>query len=252
MRNHRLFGVVTAVLLGMSFFHLSPSSPHHVHHQIPGTHLGGTGMQLASATMAADHEPTALALGEESPIGLLRPSGTEHTLGAIHLVSSPTPSSFSQASLAEGDEMHIGLLRPAGTRYVKLLTAWISYQQAHAPPPPPPPAPAPAPIPTPKPATPVSHLATTRTGITAPATSAAHGGVWASLRQCESGGNYDDDTGNGFYGAYQFAAGTWHGLGYPGLPSAASPAVQDQAAQKLEARSGWGQWPACSRRLGLT
>ena len=81
---------------------------------------------------------------------------------------------------------------------------------------------------------------------------AASSGVWAGLRKCESGGNYADNTGNGYYGAYQFAAGTWHGLGYSGLPSSAPPAVQDQAAQKLQARSGWGQWPACSRRLGLT
>ena len=76
-------------------------------------------------------------------------------------------------------------------------------------------------------------------------------GVWAALRQCESGGNYTTDTGNGYYGAYQFSAGTWHGLGLTGLPSQAPPSVQDQAAVALQARSGWGQWPVCSRRLGL-
>ncbi len=77
------------------------------------------------------------------------------------------------------------------------------------------------------------------------------GGVWAELRQCESGGNYATDTGNGYYGAYQFSAATWHGLGFTGLPNQAPPAVQDEAAVELQARSGWGQWPACSRRLGL-
>ena len=77
------------------------------------------------------------------------------------------------------------------------------------------------------------------------------GGVWAELRQCESGGNYAIDTGNGYYGAYQFSAATWHGLGFTGLPNQAPPAVQDEAAVELQARSGWGQWPACSRRLGL-
>ena len=77
------------------------------------------------------------------------------------------------------------------------------------------------------------------------------GGVWAELRQCESGGNYAIDTGNGYYGAYQFSAATWHGLGFAGLPNQAPPAVQDEAAVELQARSGWGQWPACSRRLGL-
>jgi hypothetical protein len=74
--------------------------------------------------------------------------------------------------------------------------------------------------------------------------------VWARLRHCESGGRYDIDTGNGFYGAYQFVLSTWRGLGYPGMPHHAPPAMQDEAARKLQARSGWGQWPACSRRIG--
>ena len=77
------------------------------------------------------------------------------------------------------------------------------------------------------------------------------GGVWAALRQCESGGNYAENTGNGYYGAYQFSLGTWASLGYGGLPSAAPPAVQDAAAQALQARSGWGQWPVCSVRIGM-
>ncbi len=77
------------------------------------------------------------------------------------------------------------------------------------------------------------------------------GGVWADLRQCESGGNYADDTGNGYYGAYQFALSTWQSLGFSGYPNQAPPAVQDAAAQELQARSGWGQWPACSAKLGL-
>jgi hypothetical protein len=75
--------------------------------------------------------------------------------------------------------------------------------------------------------------------------------AWARLRHCESGGRYDINTGNGFYGAYQFVASTWRGLGYAGMPHHAPPHVQDEAAQRLQARSGWGQWPACTRRLGL-
>lgn len=81
--------------------------------------------------------------------------------------------------------------------------------------------------------------------------SGSTGGVWASLRQCESGDNYADNTGNGYYGAYQFSLTTWESLGYSGLPSQAAPAVQDQAAQRLQALRGWGQWPACSAMLGL-
>ena len=80
---------------------------------------------------------------------------------------------------------------------------------------------------------------------------AASADDFARLRQCESGGNYRANTGNGYYGAYQFSASTWRGIGYSGMPHQASPATQDQAAAKLQARSGWGQWPACSRKLGL-
>lgn len=84
----------------------------------------------------------------------------------------------------------------------------------------------------------------------APAHSATPGD-FAALRACESGGNYATDTGNGFYGAYQFDLRTWHGLGYRGLPSTAAPSTQDEAAQRLQAARGWEPWPACSRRLGL-
>jgi hypothetical protein len=73
----------------------------------------------------------------------------------------------------------------------------------------------------------------------------------AKLRQCESGDNYGANTGNGYYGAYQFSLATWEGLGYSGLPSAAPPATQDAAAIKLEEASGWGQWPVCAAELGL-
>jgi hypothetical protein len=84
--------------------------------------------------------------------------------------------------------------------------------------------------------------------------SAAAGGgddiLWQRLRNCEAGGRYQANSGNGYYGAYQMSAGTWRGLGYGGLPHQAPPEVQDEAARKLRARSGWGQWPACSRRIG--
>ena len=67
----------------------------------------------------------------------------------------------------------------------------------------------------------------------------------ASIRQCESGGNYSTNTGNGFYGAYQFTQETWNGLGYSGTPSDAPPAVQDQAAAQLLSQSGSSPWPVC-------
>jgi hypothetical protein len=75
--------------------------------------------------------------------------------------------------------------------------------------------------------------------------------TWAQLRACEASGNYATNTGNGFYGAYQFDARTWHGLGYSGVASASSPAVQDQAASRLYQSRGWEPWPTCSAKLGL-
>ena len=68
------------------------------------------------------------------------------------------------------------------------------------------------------------------------------------LRMCESGGNYGINSGNGFYGAYQFDLGTWHSLGYGGAPNQASPATQDSAVRKLYASRGWSPWPSCGRR----
>src|SRR5690625_1144731 len=76
--------------------------------------------------------------------------------------------------------------------------------------------------------------------------------VWAALAQCESGGDPTAVSSNGlYYGLYQFSVGTWESVGGSGLPSEASAAEQTQRAQTLQARSGWGQWPYCSAKLGL-
>lgn len=74
---------------------------------------------------------------------------------------------------------------------------------------------------------------------------------FAELRNCEASGDYQTNTGNGYYGAYQFALSTWLGLGESGLPSEAPPAVQDAAAYLLYQRDGWHPWPECSALLGL-
>ncbi|MFY0409372.1 ubiquitin-like domain-containing protein [Solicola sp. PLA-1-18] len=71
------------------------------------------------------------------------------------------------------------------------------------------------------------------------------------LAQCESGGNWKANTGNGYYGGVQFSAQTWRAMGGSGLPHQNSKAEQIRIAKKLQAQSGWGQWPACSRKLGL-
>lgn len=73
---------------------------------------------------------------------------------------------------------------------------------------------------------------------------------WYRLRVCESGNNYAINTGNGYYGAYQFNLGTWRGVGGTGYPHQASPAVQDALALTLYRQRGWSPW-ACARILGL-
>jgi LysM repeat protein len=72
---------------------------------------------------------------------------------------------------------------------------------------------------------------------------AGAGGLFARIRQRESGGNYAENTGNGFYGAYQFTIGTWESVGGHGLPSDASPAEQDMRAQMLYNERGCEPWP---------
>ncbi|HUD11940.1 MAG TPA: transglycosylase family protein [Candidatus Saccharimonadia bacterium] len=68
-------------------------------------------------------------------------------------------------------------------------------------------------------------------------------GILARVRMRESGGNYADNTGNGYYGAYQFSLGTWQSVGGSGLPSNASPAEQDMRAQMLYSERGCSPWP---------
>lgn len=73
---------------------------------------------------------------------------------------------------------------------------------------------------------------------------------WAALRKCESSGRYDINTGNGYYGAYQFDLPTWRSVGGTGYPHQASPAEQDYRALYLYRMRGWQPW-VCARLAGL-
>ncbi len=73
---------------------------------------------------------------------------------------------------------------------------------------------------------------------------------WESLRQCESGGNYQIVSANGlYYGAYQFSLGTWASVGGSGNPAEATVAEQDRRAQILFSQRGSSPWPHCGRYL---
>ncbi|MBV7695261.1 transglycosylase family protein [Streptomyces sp. TRM70350] len=82
---------------------------------------------------------------------------------------------------------------------------------------------------------------------------AADGGVWDRIAQCESGGNWHINTGNGYYGGLQFSAGTWRAFGGTAYAPTADQASREQqiaVATKVQRAQGWGAWPTCSARAG--
>jgi hypothetical protein len=85
----------------------------------------------------------------------------------------------------------------------------------------------------------------------APARSISGGTVWDRLAQCESGGNWAINTGNGYSGGLQFLPSTWRSYGGSGQAHHASREAQIAVAERIRADVGYGAWPACSRKLGL-
>jgi peptidoglycan hydrolase-like protein with peptidoglycan-binding domain len=69
--------------------------------------------------------------------------------------------------------------------------------------------------------------------------------VLERIAECESGGDPTTDTGNGYYGKYQFSRATWRRMGGSGNPAHAPEAEQDQRAAALYAREGSAPWPSC-------
>lgn len=90
---------------------------------------------------------------------------------------------------------------------------------------------------------PVTEVVSRGTSRTAPDS------VWDKIAQCESGGNWKINSGNGYYGGLQFSAATWKSVGGPGLPHENSREVQIKYAKILQARSGWGQWGCAGARF---
>ncbi len=78
---------------------------------------------------------------------------------------------------------------------------------------------------------------------------------WGCMAECESGGDWHINTGNGFYGGLQFSQRTWKGFGGSAYAARADLATRDEQieiAEKVLAVQGWGAWPACSKRYGLS
>lgn len=74
--------------------------------------------------------------------------------------------------------------------------------------------------------------------------------TWDRLAECESGGNWQANTGNGYYGGLQFHPDTWRAVGGTGKPHEHPRETQIEMGRRLHARDGWSPWPHCSRELG--
>ncbi|GAA2747932.1 resuscitation-promoting factor protein RpfA [Terrabacter aerolatus] len=100
----------------------------------------------------------------------------------------------------------------------------------------------------------IAGAATIVGGITT-AGSAKAASVWDSVAACESGGNWQINTGNGYYGGLQFSSSTWRAFGggaYASRADLATKGEQIAIAQRVLASQGPGAWPVCSKRAGLT
>ena len=102
---------------------------------------------------------------------------------------------------------------------------------------------------------PVNKRVTLGTKATPSAPAVSNGSTWDAIAQCESGGNWAINTGNGYYGGLQFSSTTWLNLGGGAYAPTADLATREQQiaiAEKVLAAQGWGAWPACSAGLGLS
>ncbi|MEO6628660.1 MAG: transglycosylase family protein [Aquihabitans sp.] len=191
----------------------------------------GLGAPMVAATAAsAPTSFSALPALPAQPITSGAPAASGHLdhVGRAALFSAGYAANEAQGAVRASAARHeaaVAASRQAAPRQAAPTSA-----------PAPEPAPAPAPEPAPEPA---------------PAPAVSNGSAWDSLAQCEAGGNWSINTGNGYYGGLQFSASSWRAVGGQGLPHQASREAQIAMGERLRSSQGWGAWPACSRRLGL-
>jgi hypothetical protein len=92
-------------------------------------------------------------------------------------------------------------------------------------------------------------IALAQTGLGVPTANAEPN--WDAVAQCESGGNWSANTGNGFYGGLQFTPSTWAENGGTGSPAAASRDDQIRVARNVLQTQGLGAWPVCGGPMGM-
>ena len=162
--------------------------------------------------------------------------GTTEMPKNVEAASASRPVTFTRSGLAERPDL--GALN-VGSRIEGIQGLPPTTTLA----PTPPTTVAPAPVAPAPPAAPAPAPAASSADPSDPAT-------WDRLAKCEAGGNWATNTGNGYYGGLQFSASTWRSVGGTGLPHQNTREVQIEMGQRLQARAGWSQWPACTRKLG--
>jgi Transglycosylase-like domain len=188
-------------------------------------------------------------------------AGLALLVGPVILANAVVPDGGQDRveAAAESPSSLVALRHNASVADLAKGNAGLSLRTTTTPPPPPPTEPPPPPTEPPTTDPPTTRPPATDPPSDEPAPPDSGGGIgdpnsyatWDALAQCEAGGNWATNTGNGYYGGLQFSLGTWQSVGGTGLPSDASRETQILMGQRLQARSGWGSWPACSRRLGL-
>jgi LysM repeat protein len=98
----------------------------------------------------------------------------------------------------------------------------------------------------------VAAISAAGLALSATAANATSTSTWDALAQCESSGNWAINTGNGYAGGLQFSPTTWAAYGGTGSAADASPEQQIAVAERVQASQGWGAWPSCSAKLGLS
>jgi peptidoglycan hydrolase CwlO-like protein len=191
----------------------------------------------ADSTAQARQQALAAAAGEQAQLDQLQSQLSRYVEAAAVAAQRQAAANAAAAAAAAAAARSAAASATSGTQGLPVNHGLESVVHSIVTTPPPGPAPTPPPAPAPAPPPTSGYVDA--------------GGVWLQLRMCESSDNYAENAGNGFYGAYQFSAATWSGLGFPGRPDLESHQMQDQAAMRLEAQAGWGQWPACSAALGL-
>lgn len=192
---------------------------------------------------------TGLALLSTLAIAATAAAGTgDPGIGSVDAPASSTNTSFLegqlqlvQARAASEATRYEAQVAPATPALVEVPTTVAPAPTTTTAPPHPTTTAAPAPAPEPEPVA-------TAGGYGDPDDPAS----WDRLAQCEAGGNWAANTGNGYYGGLQFSLSSWQAVGGSGYPHETSRETQIEMGQRLYAQGGWSQWPGCSRKLGYT